>query len=165
MLQLTLDYIPAEDRLLLRIGLGVDEVQFWLTRRAIKGLWPVLGQASMQLVPKGNWSESARVEVSEMQRQAAVQQLDFATQYNTQRKPVWNEGPVLASGVEVRVNANGALALRLHAANGRYTELPLDANLHAGLSELLRKAVAQSDWDMSLDVKGSSSAPPVGGVH
>lgn len=165
MLQLNLDYVPAEDRLLLRIGLGNEEVQFWLTRKAVKSLWPVLGTASLQLVPGASWSESARLEASEMQRLAAVQQIDFATQYSTQRKPVWGDGPMLASGVEVLAHADGTLTLRLHAANGRYTELPLDAKLHAGLSELLRKAVTQSDWDMSLDVKATTMAVRPGEVH
>jgi hypothetical protein len=165
MLQLTLDYVPAEDRLLLKIGLGDQEARFWLTRRAVKALWHALGQASLQLVARENWSESARIEASEMQRQAAVQRLDFGTKYNTERKPVWDEGSVLASGMEVIANGDGTLMFRLHGANGRYTELPMDANLHAGLSELLRKAVSQSDWDISLDVKSSNMEAPSGGVH
>jgi hypothetical protein len=165
MLQFTVDYVPAEDRLLLRIGIGDTEALFWLTRKLVKALWPVLGEAALRLVPGANWSPAARREASEMQRQAEAQKLDFATSYNAQRKRVWGDSPVRVNVVEALSHADGNHALRFHADNGQYLEVRLDAQVHAGITELLRKAVAQSDWDLQLDPGAVAAPAPAGGWH
>lgn len=164
MLQLTLEYTPVEDRLLLRIGLKDEEARFWLTRRMVRELWPMLGRASQHLVPPSLPPE-LRHEASEMQRQAAVQQLDFSRPYDAGRKVVLSDAPVLPVKMEIdQSSLNTGLVLRLHAPNGRFAALPLDPALHAGLTELLKKAVAQADWDMQLNVKPTLS-PVATGIH
>ena len=41
--QIRIDYHQEQDRLLLRISTDdSSELRFWLTRRFVKGLWPVL---------------------------------------------------------------------------------------------------------------------------
>lgn len=164
MLQLSLDYHAAEDRLLLRIGLGDEEARFWLTRRMVKELWPLLGRAA-QLLVSPTLPPGLRHEASEMQRQAAVQKLDFAKPYNPSRKAVFGDAPVLPIRIDLdQADGQPVPAWRLHAPNGRFVALPLDANLHAGLTELLKKAVAQADWDFQLGVKPPADAPAPG-VH
>lgn len=98
-----------------------------------------------------------------MQRQAAMQHLDFSRPYETQRKMVLSEQPVLPTKIEIeRQDGTSLLVFRIHAPNGRFAAMPMEANLHAGLTELLKKAVAQADWDMGLSVKPTATPTPAG---
>lgn len=164
MLQLSLDYISAEDRLLLRIGLGEEEARFWITRSIVKDLWRMLGRAAQRLVP-ASLPPEMRHEASEMQRQAAVQALDFNRPYLAERKAVLSALPLLPTRIDIdQPPGQAAPTFRLHAPDGRFVALPLDPGLHAGLTELLKKAVAQADWDMQLSVKPAAGPVPAG-IH
>ncbi len=157
MLQLTIDYVPTEDRLLLKIGMGEEEAQFWLTRKALKMLWPILGQASLHLVSNPTLPANLRHEVAEMQRQAMTRELDYATPYKVERKIVWAGGPQLVTQVDLRQMDDGTLQLQLTAVNGGCVNLGLNLHIQAGLTDMLQKAVAGTDWDLSLDVKPTLS--------
>lgn len=157
MLQLTLDFVPAEDRMLLRIGMGEEEGQLWLTRAILKQFWPMLGQASLNLVSNPTLPSALRHEVAEMQRQSLAKALDYSTPYQVKPRTVLGGGPQLVTQVDVRCQEDNSLQLWLMTASGGRMTLGLDARIHAGLVDLLQKAISRTDWDIKLDVKPTLS--------
>ncbi len=162
--QLSVSYIPEEDRLLLRVGFAAEEAQFWLTRRFVQLSWPVLTGAvrygppvaPQQVAPV--MAPAAREELHAFQREAALQQADFATRYDTQRTPVWS-GPVLATEFGLQNNAQGQPVMAIRNGAGVGIELVLDVGLHAGLVRLIEQAVAQSGWALELAQENAGAAP------
>ena len=76
--QINLKFDAAQDRLLLRMRVGEEEVRLWLTRRYIRLMWGALVKLLGQ-VPEvvAQPEPKARRAVIAFQHQAAVQQSDF----------------------------------------------------------------------------------------
>lgn len=171
-MQLSVSFIPEEDRLLLRLGFDSQQAAFWLTRRFVRLAWPVLTQGVRYGPPAGGTApppvlnDAVREELHAFQREAVLQQADFATEYDAQRTPVWDT-PVLATEFSLQTNAQGAPVMAIRNGAGVGVELVLDVGMHAGLARLIEQAVAQSGWDLELQQSGAArsdgSRPPV--VH
>lgn len=158
-------YLPEEDRVLLRTGLGDKEAQIWLTRRLMKLLWPLLGKIAVDLATKQSPSQPAFKEIGEFQRQVALQEADFSTNYNTARESLWAEGPLLATQLVLKVLPNGDPVLCFRDKSGVGIEIPMDTSVHSGFCELMRKSVTDSGWDMALEYSQNEAATPAQKPH
>jgi hypothetical protein len=164
-LQFAAKYLAEEDRILLRVGHADKEVQVWLTRRLIKLLWPLLGKISVNLVDARAAAPAVRREISDLQRQVALQTADFSTAYQSQREAIQGIAPLLATHLVVKSLPDGTTALRLQDARGMGVDLPMDAAVHSGFCELMRKCATESGWDMVLEYDSQPQPPATGGLH
>lgn len=151
--------------MLLRIGIGDKEALLWLTRRMIKLLWPLMGQIAGQLAPKAVVDPQTRTDISELQREAAMQKMDFSTRYELKREPLWPDGPLLPTELQIKQTAEALPVLCLRNAAGVGIEIPMNSGVHSGFCELLRKSVAESGWDLALDYAKSSAPQERQGLH
>jgi hypothetical protein len=168
--QLKLDFIPEQDRLLLRVSTDNQlEMRLWLTRRALRLLWPLLVQmlrTSPEIVRQNN--PQARDALVGMQREQALRQANFAAPFEEKpREMPLGEEPILVARIQTNRDAGGNNVLGLLPQQGQGIHLTLDNTLLHSLCKLLQNAVAKSDWDIVLELPtllvpaegGDSSAP------
>jgi hypothetical protein len=153
--QLKLDFIPEQDRLLLRVSTDNQlEVRLWLTRRALRLLWPLLVQmvrASPEIALQSN--PEARDALVGMQHERALSQANFAEPFEDvpRAMPLGCE-PILVTRIQTDKDADGKQVLGLLPHQGQGVRLTLDTTLLHSLCQLLQTAVAKSDWDIVLQL-------------
>jgi hypothetical protein len=153
--QLKLDFIAAQDRLLLRVS-TVDrlEMRLWLTRRALRLLWPLLVQmlrSSPEIARQTN--PQARDALVGMQHEQALRQANFAAPFDeSERAMPLGAEPVLVARIHTDKDAHGNLVLGLLPQQGQGIHLTLDNTLLHSLCKLLQNAVAKTDWDIVLEL-------------
>lgn len=158
--QLSVNYLPEQDRILARINTAAsEEVRLWLTRRLMLGLWPLLSrlftQHLLQLEAAGSSLETAdeglRKMLTDFRREQFLQEADFETPYdeNQAALPLGPE-PVLVTDVDA-TPLPGGLRLSFNerlpgAAAARSFHVELDPRLMQGVMHLLEQALARSQW-------------------
>lgn len=153
--QLKLDFIPEQDRLLLRVSTDNQlEMRLWLTRRALRLLWPLLMQM-LRTAPEvslhGN--PQARDALVGMQHEQALRQANFATPFEeAPREMPLGAEPILVARIQANKDENGNQVLGLLPQQGQGIHLTLDNTLLHSLCKLLQNAVAKSDWDIALEM-------------
>jgi hypothetical protein len=153
--QLTLDFIPEQDRLLLRVSTDNQlEMRLWLTRRALRLLWPLLVQmvrASPEVALQS--SPEARDAIVGMQHERALSQANFARPFDElpREMPLGAE-PILVTRMQTGRDENGNHILSLLPQQGQGVNLTLDNTLLHSVCKLLQNAVAKSDWDIVLEL-------------
>ncbi len=153
--QLKLDFIPEQDRLLLRVSTDNQiEVRLWLTRRALRLLWPMLvklvrssPEVALQSDPQ------ARDALVGMQHERALRRANFANPFEEAPRelPLGTE-PILVTRIRTSKDGGGNLVLGLLPPQGKGIHLTLDDTLLHSLCKLLQNAVAKSDWDIVLEL-------------
>jgi len=153
--QLKLDFIPEQDRLLLRVSTDNQlEVRLWLTRRALRLLWPLLVQllrssseVALQINP------DARDALVGMQHERALRQANFADAFDEAPRgmPLGAE-PILVARIHTNKDEGGNQVLGLLPQQGQGIHLTLDDTLLHSLCKLLQDAVAKADWDIALEL-------------
>ena len=167
--QLKLDFDPEQDRLLLRVSTDNQlEVRLWLTRRAVRLLWPLLVQmvrSSPEVALQSN--PDARDALIGMQHEQALRQADFAQSFDEQPRalPLGTE-PVLVARMQANRDNAGNQVLALLPQQGQGIHLTLDNTLLHSLCKLVQDAAARADWDMVLELPAlqSMSAPDDAGA-
>ena len=162
--QIQISFAPVEDRLLLRIATDDDnEFRFWLTRRYVKLLWPVLGQMLVVHPSVGTaTSTQAQDAVIEFQREAALATADFDSEFNNAPKQLPSgESPLLLVRVQHKRNPSSAAVLCLHPTNGQGIEFALEPQLLHSLRALLQDGLAKADWDLDISPTFEHTNPPV----
>ena len=153
--QLKLDFIPEHDRLLLRVSTDNQlEVRLWLTRRALRLLWPLLVQmlrAAPEVVLQSN--PQARDALVGMQHEQALGRANFAEPFEEapRQMPLGAE-PILVVRIQANRDDSGNQVLGLLPQQGQGIHLTLDNTLLHSLCKLLQNAVAKSDWDIALEL-------------
>jgi hypothetical protein len=160
--QLKLDYIPEQDRLLLRVSTDDQlEVRLWLTRRALRLLWPLLVQmvrASPEVALQSN--PEARDALVGMQHERALSQANFAEPFEeAPREMPLGAEPILVTRIRTDKGDGGNQVLALLPQQGQGIRLTLDNTLLHSLCKLLQTAVAKSDWDMALELPALRTLP------
>ncbi|MCX7891885.1 MAG: hypothetical protein N2544_05895 [Burkholderiales bacterium] len=159
--QLKVEYVAAEDRLLVRISTSSnEEVMLWLTRRAALRLWPVLlsmAQAKPEIVTQP--SPEARRALVGFEHEKAVAKADFSKPYEQQpeRARPLGEAPILVGRIEPRRDPEGRPVLGLLPAQGQGIFITLDDRLLHGFMRLLQNAVARAEWGFKLAVPGAEA--------
>lgn len=151
--QIQVSFAPAEDRLLLRDSTDEHtEFQFWLTRRYVRLLWPILEQM-VAVTPADHPSAPthARAAIAEFEQASALASADFDTQYDAEgaTRPL-GQTPVLVTRIQRKCSNTGAAVLCMHPAEGLGIEVALDRHILHSLRALLRNAVAKAQWDLAL---------------
>jgi hypothetical protein len=165
--QLTLDFIAEQDRLLLRVSTDNQlEVRLWLTRRALRLLWPLLVQmvrASPEVALQNN--PEARDALVGMQHERALSEANFTQPYEelAREMPLGAE-PILVARMQTNRDNEGNHILSLLPQQGQGINLTLDNTLLHSLCKLLQDAVAKSDWDIALELPALQTRPDAGGA-
>ena len=164
--QIQIRYAPQEDRILLRIKTADRlEFRFWLTRRYVKLLWPMMLKmlSNDQRVRLQADAESRRA-VLAFQHEKAVSQSDFSTAFKEDAETLpLGESPVLLAKIQLKQQKSGGNVLCMHPRSGKGVELAMDETLLHSFSKLLAEAVSTSGWDIALklpaDTGQSADAP------
>lgn len=160
--QLKLDFIPEQDRLLLRVSTDNQlEVRLWLTRRALRLLWPLLLQmvrSSPEIARQSN--AEARDALVAMQHERALSRADFAKSFDElpREMPLGAE-PILVARMKTRRDDKDNQILSLLPQQGQGIHLTLDNTLLHSFCKLLQNAVAKSDWDVPLELPSLAAQP------
>lgn len=161
--QLKLDFVPEHDRLLLRVSTDNRlEVRLWLTRRALRLLWPLLLQmlrSSPDVVVQSN--PQARDALVGMQHEQALVRANFADAFEeAPREMPLGAEPILVANMRASKDEGGNPVLALLPIEGAGIHLTLDNTLLHSLCKLLQDAVAKSDWDIVLELPTLQAQTP-----
>ena len=148
-----MSFVPLQDRILMRMSTVSSEgFQFWLTRRFVKLLWPLL----LNMLAKDNLvllqeSEEAKKEVMSFLQEEAAQNMDFSQSFeeNFDSMPL-GDTPVLLAKAGAKTNEAGAQVLSLHPESGQGIDLALNQQLLHSICKLLQDTVSKTDWDIDL---------------
>lgn len=154
--QLNVSHNERQDRLLLRLNTQTaEEFRFWLTRRMALRLVPALEQTIGRLE-----STQARVMapdpssqqiLTELKRDAFMQQADFKTPYVEQahKLPLGDE-PMLVTDVQLQLQGTAVLLTLQDKGTapgpGQVCQLNLQNPLLHGLIHLVRQAMDKAQW-------------------
>lgn len=137
------------------------EFRFWLTRRYVKLLWPIvlkMLEADQQIVLQDD--PAAKSAVLSFQHETALQQSDFSTQFREEASIMpLGETPIVLARIQLKRRPNGLNVLCMHPEKGEGIELSMDRMLLHSFSKLLTDAVAVSEWDIELRIAENGSAP------
>lgn len=159
--QIQLSYVPEEDRLLLRVSTREhQELRFWLTRRLVARLWPLLvDQLAARADAGAHADPEARRSLLEFRHEAAVQQADFSAPYrDAPRETPLGAVPLLVTKARLRPGEAG-FDLWLMPAEGSGVRLSLtEAMLHS-LCRMLEQTAARTEWGLASPL-GAPAPPP-----
>ena len=153
MSQITVEYSPVEDRVLLRINtVAKVELRLWLTRKIVRELWAALFgviEGNPEIRPE--LPSRVKKAVMSLQHQEAVQSGNFAAKHDkeTTSHPLTEEPP-LVIGVACGPWKNGSAKLSLHTKIGKKMNLNLDENMVHALCHLLVSATTRAGWGLDL---------------
>lgn len=160
--QMSVTYLPEQDRILMRINtVEGEEMRMWLTRRLMVGLWPLLTKLLtehlLKLESAGASLSGANPELKKMladfRKEEFLQHADFDTPYKEgQPRLPLGEEPLLVTDVDATPLASGPLRLNFNErpAHGdtkpRSFQMEMQPKLMQGLMHLLDQALLQSQW-------------------
>lgn len=165
--QIQIKFVPAEDRLLLRVSTKDGaEFRFWLTRRFIKLLWPALGK-TLTASPRIQLQQSpdARREILAFEHQQAVSAADFSTPYKEIEKALpLGDAPVLLTKLQLRTVDANTRVLTIGPEQGPGIDLTLNDGLTHSIVELIGSAMALATWDITPVVESVPAMPAAGNI-
>lgn len=156
--QFSASYDAAEDRLLLRVRTTDDaEFRFWLTRRFVELLWPILMKiADAFNSRKAPDNPQARSVLAEMAHGEAVGAANFSSQYQKGSQFPLGEQPILLARISVNAKEGHTQTLTLLPQEGQGLHLELDEKLVHVLARLLQEAAIGAEWGLKLQVVTNS---------
>jgi hypothetical protein len=140
--QLNINYVPVEDRLMLRINtLSGDEFRVWLTRRFTELLLNLL----VKEIDKygGIPTLASTPETNKLFKQAAMEKK--YEEENISNYPLGEVG-YLASKINYKTTADGNLTLEILPEKGKGITLNLNKSLLFMFYNLLTQGCTQSAW-------------------
>lgn len=176
--QMSVTYLPEQDRILMRINTtDNEEMRLWLTRRLMVGLWPLLTRMLtehlLKLESAGAAVTGANPELKRMladfRKEEFLQHADFDTPYKeSQPRLPLGEEPLLVTDVDATPLASGPLRLNFNERppggdhKPRSFQMEMAPKLMQGLLHLLEQALVQSQWRESFV---SAQGAEVGADH
>jgi hypothetical protein len=155
--QFSASYDSGQDRLLLRIRTNEDaEFRFWITRRYLALLWPILMKMAEAFSARKSTDPLTRNTLAELAHGQAVGNADFGSQYKDGSLFPLGEEPVLLARITVKPLANDIQTLTLLPQQGQGINLDLDERLVHILARLLQQTAATAEWGLTLDVTTGS---------
>ena len=160
--QMTVSYLPEQDRILMRINTREgEEMRMWLTRRLMAGLWPLLTRMLTDHLLKLEGAgtslttadDSLKKMLADFRKEEFLRQADFDTPFQAApaaRLPLGEE-PLLITDVDATPVAGGPLRLTFNerppgGEKPRSFNLEMKPKLMQGLMHLLDQALQQSRW-------------------
>lgn len=150
--QMQLSYDQVQDRLVLALlTQDFSEYRFWITRRAVKGLWNILTQ--LLQADQKNQLEQQRVsrQIAEQIQQEKTQHRPAANKYGTRitRRPLGDE-PLLLAKIMARPSEQSRCFLHFEDIKGQSIEFSGDITIVMALCQLILQAIKQAEWDLAL---------------
>ncbi|MCX7167042.1 MAG: hypothetical protein NTV11_12315 [Rhodocyclales bacterium] len=160
--QFNASYDSVQDRLLLRVRSSDDaEFRFWITRRYLGLLWPMLMKmADTFSALKAPGDLLTRNTLAELAHGEAVSKADFGSTYRDGSLFPLGEEPILLARITVQALQGDTQTLTLLPQEGQGINLALDEKLVHVLARLLQEAATAAEWGLSLRVTPGSSATP-----
>lgn len=164
-LQLSMSYLPEEDRILLLIGTpDGEEYRFILTRRLVKSLVPALAQL-MGLTPDENKpSETGPLDLQsarmQYEHQKAIEGSNFEEAFHSEADSSFplGETPVLINGFVLQEQPNGFM-LVLRMVNGKEMNMTLPQEVVHSLYKLFADTIQNAEWDIPLQLSSTLNKP------
>jgi hypothetical protein len=160
-------YQENDDRILVRATFTRTdanplEYRAWFTRRFVKILWPGI-LASFEAQAKLNQPQAAHMsdEIVNMENQAAMNEIktqgNFETPYasSTYEYPL-GQIPILICNVSFTIDANQPIQIDLSDAQSHNLALILTPVIFHGFCTLLQRAVKTAEWEVDLQLPGTS---------
>lgn len=146
---------------------GKSEIRFWLTRRLVAGIWPILielAQAKPEIQMQSN--PEARKALLGFQHKKALQDMKMtrAPQEPASEQPL-GTAPMLISHIRAHRNQNNQTVLSLLPHQGRGIDLALGDTLLHGMLKLIQDSTAKANWDMTLAVPALGASAGDEDIH
>lgn len=152
-------YDAMQDRILMRIRTSDGaEYRFWITRRYLSLLWPLLMKMADGFSARKSADPLTRSTLAELAHGEAVGQADFASQYQEGTLFPLGPEPVLLARISLRPLVGDTQTLVLLPQEGHGINLDLDEKLVHILARLLQQAATAAEWALKLDVAPGMSA-------
>ena len=137
--QFSASYDAAQDRLLLRVRTSNDaEFRFWLTRRYVALLWPILMKMAEDFsARKAPGDPLLRHTLAELAHGEAVGKADFGSAYRDGSIFPLGEDPILLARITVNPLIRDSQTLTLLPQHGQGINLDLNEKLVHVLARLL----------------------------
>ena len=153
--QIQASFSDIEDRILLRMNTVLhEEFRFWLTRRFVSRLYPIMME-TIETIPEVAAQESPinREAIMNFQRENATQKADFSTPFADDEEitqfPLGKEGILVVRG-KLHKTANNSFALSLKDKNDRGIDFTFNTDILYLLQKLLQDTLQKADWDLAL---------------
>lgn len=165
--QIQVGFDAEHDRLLLRVNTSEKaELRFWLTRRIVKRLWPLLlGSLRSNEDVVTQPTPERREAVLAFRHEGALSKSDFTQRFSEERActPLGEE-PILAT--RARLDRAGTQhRLALHPTKGQGVTLTFEEPVMHSFCELVRRAVRAADWDLELPDLNAPPPTALGSAH
>lgn len=152
--QISANYDPEQDRILLRISTSDEsEMRFWLTRRYVILLQPILDKMIAKLFldqTEAATPANDRKAVAAYHQEKASQNTDFTTEYEPGSSFPLGETPILLSRINVRPDDHqAAQILCMHPLQGQGIDLNMNGDLANALKGVLESAIAKTEWGIA----------------
>jgi len=168
--QVQLQFLPAEDRLLLKISTtDTNEFRFLLTRRYVALLYPSLTKA-IDKETNSNFSPDSSVntyhdqrvaeEMIKLQHEKLVQKANTTSHYkNNDYSYPLGEQPILLVNISTSF-ADDQLKLSLTPESGKGVTFSIDQTLGLQLRHLLVESAAKAEWRLEFKINPPSASFP-----
>lgn len=151
--QFSASYDSVQDRLLLRVRSTDDaEFRFWITRRYLALLWPILMKMADDFSARKSTDPLTRNTLAELAHGEAVGSADFASQYKDGSLFPLGEEPILLARITVMPLRERTQTLTLLPQQGQGINLDLDERLVHVLARLLQHAATAAEWGLALNI-------------
>lgn len=159
--QMQVSFIDIEDRILLRMNTVThEEFRFWLTRRFISRLFPVMSE-TIQARPEiaSQQTSSNREAVMDFQRDQVTQDADFSTPFEDDKPetsyPLGKEAMLVVKGNLLQKSENN-FELSLKDKNNKGIDFSFNTDTLYLLQKLLQDTLPKADWGLYLKPKQTS---------
>lgn len=147
-----MQFSPEEDRIILRLNTNRQQAfRFYLTRRFVRILWPVLAKL-LEADIKRREPDKGHVarDLLDFERQDAMAGANFSTAYAEERMRFpFGEEIQLLTGVRVKEGPRGGSILCLITQGGKALEFGVDSRFLHTFGELLKSTAQKAEWDLS----------------
>jgi len=162
--QLTMSYVPEQDRILFRLAtLDKTEYRMWLTRRFVGVLWGALKQNFANNKELTEFVDNdVREAVLGMQHQEAVQNTDFDTPpVDDATDATSNTGPMLVIGGSVQPGSP-LTGVIFKTADGSDVRFNLNDQLLHAFCHLIVTTTMRAEWKLDLALGDGNVVVPAG---
>lgn len=159
--QMTVTYVPEEDRLLFRVGTTEkSEYRFWLTRRFVGVLWNAITD-TMKNNPniKNNLTPRVKDAIVAMSHQEALQDANFSTPHVEDNTNLTEgSGPLLVIGGSLKQASDSITKLNLKTSSEMYYNISMNHQMLHALCHLLITTSETANWNLDLTFGDDDSA-------
>ena len=160
--QFSMIYSPLEDRIVFRLNtLEKEEFKFFLTRRYVKLLWPLLMKMlENDIIQREPEHQHFAGEMLNFEHENIISRSDFGRKYeeSSEQFPLGTE-TILLARIQVKKGPQSDI-LCLLPEKGKGIELGVNQTFLHTFCKLLKDTVKKADWDLGAEMWMRESPPP-----